>query len=144
MLEPETIDRVKTTARPIIENPDEFGTEFYRRLFEAAPDIRMMFPDDIDAQAMKLSQTLALAVAGLEDFPRLLPKLQEIGRRHASYGTEAAHYDLVGATLIDTLAATSPIWSDADALAWMAVYDVVADIMLTAANAAETPATGTG
>ena len=44
--------------------------EFYRRLFELAPEVRLLFKEDIGLQAKKFSDTLAWVIAHLERVSR--------------------------------------------------------------------------
>ena len=55
-----------------------------------------MFPEDMGAQHRKLAQMLTAAVKGLDHLNRLVPVVQDLGRRHARYGVTDAHYDTVG------------------------------------------------
>jgi hemoglobin-like flavoprotein len=45
-----------------------------------------------------------MQVAGLSDVASLIPVLQALGKRHANYGVESAHFAVVGEALIWTLA----------------------------------------
>ena len=49
-------------------------------------------------------QMIGVAVTGLNDLGKLIPAVQDLGRRHVGYGVKAEHYDTVGAALLDTLA----------------------------------------
>lgn len=108
---------------------------FYRRLFEVDPVVRRMFPEDITAQHRKLAQMLTAAVKGLDHLDRLVPVVQDLGRRHAGYGVTEAHYDTVGAALLWTLekglgSAFTPEMKDA----WATVYGLLATVMKDAAR----------
>jgi hemoglobin-like flavoprotein len=48
-------------------------------------------------------QMLAAAVKGLDRLDQLVPVVQALGRRHATYGVVDAHYDTVGVALLSTL-----------------------------------------
>jgi hemoglobin-like flavoprotein len=54
-------------------------------------------------QGRKLMAVLAIAVAGLSRFDKVVPLLQQLGVRHRSYGVTDAHYATVGAALLWTL-----------------------------------------
>ena len=108
---------------------------FYRRLFELDPAVRRMFPDDMTSQYRKLAQMLTAAVKGLDHLDRLVPVVQDLGRRHAGYGVTEAHYDTVGAALLWTLekglgSAFTPEMKDA----WATVYGLLASVMKDAAR----------
>ena len=111
---------------------------FYRRLFEIDPELRRMFPADMAAQHRKLAQMLTAAVKGLDHLDRLVPVVQDLGRRHVGYGVTDAHYDTVGSALLWTLekglgSAFTPDMKDA----WATVYGLLATVMREAAARAE-------
>jgi nitric oxide dioxygenase len=104
---------------------------FYDRLFEIAPDVRRMFPNDLAEQKKKLMAMLGTAVAGLTKPDALLPAVRALGARHAGYGVTAEHFAPVGAALIWALeqglgAAFTP---DVKA-AWIEVYGVLSRTMI--------------
>lgn len=103
---------------------------FYRRLFELDPALRRMFPADMASQHRKLAQMLTAAVKGLDHLDRLVPVVQDLGRRHAGYGVTDAHYETVGSALLWTLekglgSAFTPETNDA----WATVYGLLASVM---------------
>lgn len=97
--------------------------EFYRRLFELAPEVRPLFNREIGLQAKKFSEMLAWVIAHLEHSDGLRREMRELGARHSSYGVKIDHYAAVGSALI---------WMFNDALgdrftpemeeAWLEVY----------------------
>jgi nitric oxide dioxygenase len=74
--------------------------EFYRRLFELAPEVRQMFKGDMGLQAKKFSDMLAWVVAHLEQPDELSKELQALGARHRDYGVQIDHYAPLGSALI--------------------------------------------
>ncbi len=74
--------------------------EFYRRLFELAPEVRPLFKPEIGPQAKKLSEMLAWVIAHLEQPDELATELRKLGAGHGSYGVEINHYAPVGSALI--------------------------------------------
>ena len=62
-----------------------------------------MFKGDMTEQRRKLMQMLTAAVKGLPRLDRLVPVVEDLGRRHVGYGVRDEHYDTVGAALIWTL-----------------------------------------
>ena len=55
---------------------------FYGRLFEIAPQVRAMFPDDMTEQRKKLMATLAIVVNGLNNLDAILPAASALAKRH--------------------------------------------------------------
>src|SRR5258708_17415855 len=76
---------------------------FYDRLFDIAPQMRAMFPDDMIEQRRKLMAMLAGVVKGLGNLEQVLPAAGALAKRHVSYGAKAEHYPVVGAALLWTL-----------------------------------------
>jgi hemoglobin-like flavoprotein len=74
--------------------------EFYRRLFELAPDARPLFKIQIDQQARKFADMLTWVIAHLENPHELSREMRELGARHSDYGVRADHYASVGSALI--------------------------------------------
>ena len=74
--------------------------EFYRRLFELAPEVRPMFNLEIHLQAKKFSDMLAWVIAHLEHPDELCREMRELGARHKGYGVKIDQYALVGSALI--------------------------------------------
>lgn len=57
-------------------------------------------------------------------------------RKHVGYGVAAAHYDVVGQALLDTLAmGLGDAFTDEVRAAWVAVYGVVSSTMQAGAEA---------
>lgn len=74
--------------------------EFYRRLFELAPDVRPLFKGEIGLQARKFSDTLAWVMANLERPDEMSRELRELGARHNGYGVKTDQYAPLGSALI--------------------------------------------
>ncbi len=110
--------------------------QFYDRLFTLYPAMRPLFRRHLEDQGRLLMQALGLAVAKLDCPEQLGPLLTDLGRRHASYGVEPAHYAAVGQALLDTLAAAfGAAFTPALRDAWAATYDAVATAMQAGAAA---------
>ncbi|HTY84619.1 MAG TPA: globin domain-containing protein [Silvibacterium sp.] len=74
--------------------------EFYRRLFELAPEVRPMFNREMGLQAKKFSDMLAWVITHLEHPDELCSELRALGARHSSYGVTIDQYAPVGSALI--------------------------------------------
>jgi hemoglobin-like flavoprotein len=110
---------------------------FYRRLFELDPGLRPLFKSDIQEQAKKLMDMLATALNLLERPAELADELEELGAKHAGYGTQPEHYATVRQALLDMLA---EILRDAFTAetqrAWSELYDFIEAAMLRGAAVA--------
>jgi hemoglobin-like flavoprotein len=74
--------------------------EFYRRLFELAPEVRPLFKREIALQAKKFSDMLTWMIAHLETPDELRREMRELGARHSGYGVKVDQYGSVGSALI--------------------------------------------
>lgn len=129
-----TIRLVQTSWAKVFPISDAAATLFYDRLFEMDPSVRPMFKSDMREQKKKLMQTLSVAVDGLNNLPKLVPVLKDLGARHAGYMVQDHHYDLVGGALLWTLReGLGDEFNDEVELAWTEVYTLVADVMKGAA-----------
>jgi hemoglobin-like flavoprotein len=132
---PNQIKLVQTSFAQVAPIAATAADLFYGRLFEIAPQVRAMFPDDLGEQKKKLMTMLGTAVAGLNHLETLMPAVQALGRRHAGYGVKAQHYASVGSALLWTLEkglgeAFTPAVKDA----WATTYIVLSTTMMNAAN----------
>ncbi len=133
---PEQVKLVQESFKKVEPIAPQAADLFYDRLFQIAPDVKPLFPADLAGQKAKLMQMLATAVTNLHQVEKIVPAVQDLGRRHAGYGVKAAHYKPVGEALIWTLekglgAAFTQQVKDA----WVAAYTTLAGVMSEAAAA---------
>ena len=76
------------------------ANEFYRRLFELAPEARRMFNREIGLQAKKFSDMLAWVIANLDRPDELSSEMRALGARHGDYGVTIDQYAPVGSALM--------------------------------------------
>jgi hemoglobin-like flavoprotein len=106
---------------------------FYGRLFEIAPEVRAMFPDDMTDQKKKLMTMLGVAVGALTRLDQLLPAVKALGQRHAAYNVRAEHFAPVGAALLWTLEqGLGDEFTPEVKEAWTAIYAVLSSLMINA------------
>lgn len=106
---------------------------FYGRLFETAPTVRRMFPQDMAQQKMKLMTMLGVVVNGLTKLDALLPAVRTLGKRHAGYGVHPEHFVPVGAALLWTLEqGLGDDFTPEVKEAWTTAYGVLSQVMIDA------------
>lgn len=133
---PEQISLIQQNFEMIAPRAEAVATVFYNRLFALRPALRLLFPAaDLTEQKKKLMVTLGLAIKTLREPEKLIPVLEDLGRRHALYGVREEHYDTVGAALLLTLrdALGKTLTGEAQA-AWTEMYGFVAGTMKRAAR----------
>ena len=132
---PHQIKLVQTSFAQVAPIAATAADLFYGRLFEVAPEVRAMFPDDLSGQKKKLMAMLGTAVAGLSHLDTLLPAVRALGQRHAGYGVSAEQYVPVGAPLLWTLEkGLGDAFTAETREAWATTYRVLAGTMIEAAN----------
>ncbi|MAT69553.1 MAG: hemin receptor [Planctomycetaceae bacterium] len=128
---------VQSTWRIAKRDADGLTRLFYGRLFEAAPAVRGLFPDDMDDQRAKLAAVLDAAVVGLSNLNTIMTDLHALGERHVAYGAEPEHYPVVGETLLWALDKHLGEQFTPEAReAWSSTIDVLASVMIHAQECA--------
>jgi hemoglobin-like flavoprotein len=131
---PEQVNLVQQSFAKVAPISEQAAVLFYGRLFEVAPGVRAMFPDDMTEQRKKLMATLAIVVNGLNNLDTILPAASALAKRHVSYGAEAAHYPVVGQALLWTLEqGLGPSWTPEVAAAWTGAYTTLSGFMISEA-----------
>jgi methyl-accepting chemotaxis protein len=131
----DTIALVRQSWARVVPIAPQAAALFYQNLFAADPALKSLFRGDMTEQGHKLMQMLNAAVSKLDDLEALVPVLQSLARRHVTYGVKEAHYQTVGAALLQTLEQglgddfTPPVRA-----AWAEVYGLVAAVMTQAAQ----------
>jgi hemoglobin-like flavoprotein len=140
---PEQITLVQNTFRAVAPLRAAAAAQFYANLFARDPAVAVMFSGtDLTAQGDKLMSALAMVVHGLTWPEQILPVVRELGRLHGGYGVKPAHYETVGAALLDTLAAgLGPEFTPETKAAWAAAYGLLSGVMIEASDAMPTCAT---
>lgn len=139
MLTRDDIALVRASFALVLPIKDAAADLFCARLFELAPPLRPMFPDDLSEQKRKLMAMLATAVGGLDRLDAIVPAVKALGARHAGYGVRPAHYQVVAEALLWALArGLGEAFTPQTRAAWIRVYRLLAATMQEgAAEAAE-------
>lgn len=140
-------DRIKASFAWVAMHGDEVPLHFYADLFLKHPETRPLFPISMQAQREHLVEALAVIVACVDDPGQLGVYLRELGRGHRKFGALAEHYEAVGASLLATFAYfCGETWDAQLAADWQQAYQLIAGIMVGAAQADEqhNPAFWTG
>jgi NAD(P)H-flavin reductase/hemoglobin-like flavoprotein len=130
-------DRLRASWADVARYGDQVPLFFYSSLFLAHPSVRDMFPLAMAGQRDKLVAALAQVITHVDDLASVVPVLQQLGRDHRRFAVIADHYPAVGAALLSTLAHfLGDSWDDQLAGQWATAYELVARVMLDAADAA--------
>jgi len=108
---------------------------FYSHIFVSHPEVRAMFPLSMAHQRDKFVSALGRIVSHADRIEQDADFLRHLGRDHRKYAVVAEHYDAVGASLCATLKHfLGTEWDEDLAAEWTAAYQVIARIMVEAAE----------
>jgi hemoglobin-like flavoprotein len=109
------------------------AVRFYERFFEAIPDARHLFPNDMEKQHLKLMDTIAAIVGAIEEHALCQSIISNTARKHARFGVTSSQLAAFGDALILSLeeqfgSAFTPELRQA----WIALYEFVQTEMICA------------
>jgi hemoglobin-like flavoprotein len=127
---PKQIALVQASWKQVQPIADQAAALFYSRLFTLEPSVKRLFRGDMQEQGRKLMQMISVAVSSLARLESIAPAVRALGRRHAGYGVEPRHYNVVEQALIWTLGqGLGNDFTDEVEDAWRTAYRVLADTM---------------
>jgi hemoglobin-like flavoprotein len=133
---PENQALVRDSFAKIVPIAPQAAALFYDRLFVLDPALKPLFKGDMAEQGRKLMAMIGTAVANLRNLEAIVPAVQDLGRRHAGYGVQPAHYDTVGVALLWTLGqGLGDAFTPSVEAAWTEAYTTLATVMKDAAAA---------
>ena len=135
-LSPAQIAAVQASWNKVIPIQDTAAMMLYTRLFELDPNAAKLFAGPITDQGRKLMAMIGSTVLGLDETAAVIPAIESLGRRHKlQYQVTAEDYDTVGQALLWMLEkALGPELSEEAQAAWVAVYGVLSQTMIHAAE----------
>ena len=119
----------------LISKTDTFiiGDIFYNKLFYDNPELRKLFPKNIEEQYGKFTDMLNTIIERLEKLDDMKGDIIEMARRHVKYGVKSGHYNIVGKALLSTLQkAMGKEWTDEIRSAWINCYAILSGTMIAA------------
>jgi hemoglobin-like flavoprotein len=120
---------VRNTFATIAVHSDETAHLFYERIFEIEPALRPLFDQELNSQGHHFMLAISAVVTSLSAPELIKPILQQIGRRHQTYGVRPEHYPIMKRALLDTLKQVLDEDYTYDAeCAWSEIYDSLVDV----------------
>src|SRR6266545_4276729 len=127
---------LKESWTVVEEQQDKLASYFYARIFLSNPQVRDLFPIQMDVQRARLLGAIVTAVQTVEDPERFEEYLRALGRDHRKFHVVPEQYDVVGGALIEALRAfAGEHWSVEYDQAWRDAYDRIARVMIMGADA---------
>ncbi|MER6117664.1 globin domain-containing protein [Streptomyces sp. NPDC001743] len=129
------ISLVRTSLAVVAPQATEMTVYFYAILFARHPEVRGLFPDNMDVQRDRLLRGLLRIIDLVDDVDNLVQFCSRLGRDHRKFGALEAHYPAVGDCLLASLARyAGTAWNAETAAAWSRAYTVAAQVMTAAAE----------
>jgi NAD(P)H-flavin reductase/hemoglobin-like flavoprotein len=114
---------------------EDMTVYFYAILFTRYPQVRRLFPENMDVQRDRLLRGLLRIVDLVDDPDNLIRFCSRLGRDHRKFGALTGHYPAVGECLLASLARfAGPAWSPELTDLWTTAYGLVAQVMSEAAD----------
>lgn len=127
---PTQVSLVQESFRRIGPQLSEASRLFYEELFRLAPDMRTMFPSDLQAQKHKLTQMLDVLIRNLDRIGAVSEDLVDLGYRHLAYDVEEESYAAFGQALLNMLGKMlGPEFTPEMRDSWAAGYDMISRVM---------------
>ncbi len=137
----EQVARLSQSFELIEPDLEEVVAEFYKRLFATSPQIRSLFPTDIDRQKQQMFSTLMLIAHNLAYINRLEEPLRKMGISHADYGIEESHFTLVRNALVSAMEyVAQDSWNHQLHTDWKLALDTVSGYMIQGLREAQSKA----
>ncbi|MGD9669382.1 MAG: globin family protein [Hyphomicrobiaceae bacterium] len=141
---PQQVKLVQDSFKKVEPIAGQAADLFYGRLFEIAPQVRPLFPSDLSQQKSKLMNMIGTAVNNLHQVEKIIPAVQDLGRKHVGYGVTADQYKPVGEALIWTLEkGLGDEFTPDVKSAWVTTYQTLEKVMTDAASEVAPPPAAT-
>jgi hemoglobin-like flavoprotein len=126
---PDQITAVEDTMRVV--DVDELAADFYRRAFDADPELAPLFTTQPAVQRRRFAAELRMIVGSIRDLEAFRAAAADLGARHHDHGVRAAHYRTMGVALLASLrAARGTAWDAETEEAWALAYNLIAEAMM--------------
>ena len=129
------VQRLRDSFARVAMHGDAVPLFFFSDLFLRQPGCRDLFPVSMAVQRDRFLHALATVVSQVDRIDALRAYLADLGRDHRKFGALTEHYPAVGVSLLATLAHFSAEnWTPELSADWTAAFDLVAGIMIAAAE----------
>lgn len=125
---------IRESFAPTVPVGAKAADKMYANLFEASPDIAILFSEFTGPPKSMMWATLGLIVDNLEDIKSLDLPLQQLGARHVRFGAKHEFYGVFADVIIGTVAEISgDAWTLDHENAWESMLGYVVQQMLSGA-----------
>ncbi|MGM7703190.1 NO-inducible flavohemoprotein [Pseudalkalibacillus sp. Hm43] len=134
MLDPKTVQTIKSTVPVLKECGTAITSRFYELLFTNHPELLNLFNHSNQQKGRQqgaLANAVYAAAVHIDRLEEILPAVKQIAHKHRSLGVKPEQYPVVGENLLKAIkdvlgdAATDEILD-----AWAKAYQVIADVFI--------------
>lgn len=132
MLDSQTIAIVKSTIPVLVETGPKLTGYFYERMFKHNPELKDVFNlshQQSGAQREALFGAICAYASNIENLSAILPAVERIAQKHASFNIQPEQYDIVGHHLLATIDELLHPGSEVIE-AWGKAYQVLANVFI--------------
>lgn len=97
------IERIKGSWGRLEGRQEQFAEALFENLFERDPSMRNLFRTSTDRQSKRFGQMLNHLIKNLDNFEKLKPQIQRMGRDHVEYGVQVHHFESFGKSFLAAL-----------------------------------------
>jgi NAD(P)H-flavin reductase len=122
------------------DRQDKVASYFYARIFLSNPQLRDLFPVQMDIQRTRLLGAIVSSMQNIEDPERFSEHLGSLGRDHRKFQVDPKHYEELGKALLEALRTFGgEQWSLEYDHAWRDAYEAMSARMIAGAEADTNP-----
>jgi hemoglobin-like flavoprotein len=115
----------------LISDSVNVSKTFYKRLFEIAPELKLMFRADSVIQEEKFTATITSILTKAYAKRLFVNDVEPVAYRHVMYGVVPEHFPIVGEALIFALKdGLRQRWNDNLQEAWSSIYRSLSEMMI--------------
>jgi NAD(P)H-flavin reductase len=131
---------LKESWNLVDERQDRVAAHFYTRLFLSHPQLRDLFPVQMDVQRERLLGAIVATIQKFDDPDEIDGYLRSLGRDHRKFHVTPEHYAQVKVALLDAIRThAGEGWTTLYEQAWSDVYPHIADKMIGGAADDDNP-----
>ncbi len=130
---PDTIARLGASFEHATRDPRGLSNRFYQALFQQAPKLRGLFPEDLTALQGHFEAALALVVRNLREMEALEQPLRDLGAQHVRWGARPDDYLVARDALLTAIRAGSSSWDQTLEADWRRAITAIIVPMLQGA-----------
>jgi hemoglobin-like flavoprotein len=129
----ESIGRVRASYATLTGDDHALSRHFYAEMFRVSPDLRPLFPSDLEALQKHFDAAIALVIRNLHEYAALQQSLRDLGAQHVGWRARPADYLVARHALVTAVRTLSPEWNDTLEADWHAAITSIVVPMLEGA-----------